>query len=264
MKRLALIFLLACCACSAETPADDKTGNIAAPAQPAAPTRIWLRASDGVAVRGAIYRAEKPRATILLFHQAGSGKDEYATIAPRLAAAGYSALAIDQRSGGSLYGKNETVALTAQPGTDAAESADYLGAKPDLQAAIDWARRQNLPIILWGSSYSSSLVFPVAVENAGKVRAVLAFSPGEYFDDKMLVEHAAAHLTVPAFITSASTPDEIAAARAIAAAVPGGRAEQYVPRTGIHGSSTLIAAKDPGGAEANWQAVLAFLKKVAP
>lgn len=52
---------------------------------------------------------------ILLFHQAGSSKAEYATISPRLVAAGYSALAIDQRSGGELFGSNETAAALAAP-----------------------------------------------------------------------------------------------------------------------------------------------------
>ncbi|MDB5708266.1 MAG: hypothetical protein JWL96_336, partial [Sphingomonas bacterium] len=41
-------------------------------------------------------------------------------------------------------------------------------------------------------------------------------------------------------------------------------AQQYVPKAGVHGSSTLIATKDPKGAEDNWAAVMAFLKKVAP
>lgn len=142
--------------------------------------------------------------------------------------------------------------------------ADFLDAKPDLQAAIDWAKTQHLPVIIWGSSYSASLVFALAGENAGTVKAVLAFSPGEYFDDKMLVAHAAAKLAVPVYITSASKPDEIDAAAAIAHAVPRGLATRYVPKTGVHGSSTLIADRDPQGAAANWVPVMTFLKKVAP
>ncbi|MBX9795833.1 MAG: alpha/beta hydrolase, partial [Sphingomonas sp.] len=55
---------------------------------------------------------------LLLFHQAGSSKDEYAAIAPQLAADGYSALAIDARAGGDLFGPNQTVAALGG-------SADY-------------------------------------------------------------------------------------------------------------------------------------------
>lgn len=218
---------------------------------------IQLKAADGVTVYGRLYPAEHPKAVILLFHQAGSGKGEYASIAPRLVAAGYTALAIDQRSGGSLYGPNESAGRLGRP-------AGYLDAVQDLQAAVDWGVAQHVPIIVWGSSYSSSLVFPIAVENVGKVKALLAFSPGEYFDDKTLVERAAAKLTVPAYITSSPSADEVAGAKAIADAVPHGLATRYVPVVGVHGASTLIAAKDPKGAETNWLPVLAFLKKVAP
>ena len=245
-----------------KNPADNKAATPApnhgaAASDAVAPKAITLRAGDGLTVFARFYAAKQPKALILLFHQAGSSKDEYATIAPRLVKAGYSALAVDARVGGTLFGVNETAAaLTTK--------VDYLEAQKDLQAALLWAEGQNLPVILWGSSYSASLVFTLAEGNAGKVRAILSFSPGEYFDDKSLVEQAAADVTVPVFITSASSADEIAAAGKIAAAVTGGRAEHYVPKDGVHGSSTLIAAKDPKGAEDNWRAVMAFLKKVAP
>lgn len=217
---------------------------------------VTLRALDGLTVFARRYDAKQPKALILLFHQAGSSKDEYATIAPRLAKAGYSALAVDARVGGSLYGTNETAAALST-------KVDYLEAQKDLQAALIWAQQQNLPVILWGSSYSASLVFTLAENHPEKLRAVLAFSPGEYFDDKALVEQAAAKVAVPVFVTSASTADEITAARKIADAVPGARAQQFVPKTGVHGSSTLIAAKNPQGAEDNWRAVIAFLAKVS-
>lgn len=255
--RAAILFCAALLAGCGQSPARDTAAPVAT-ASPAVavPVAMTFRAGDGLTVFARRYDAKKPKALILLFHQAGSSKDEYATIAPRLAAAGYTALAVDARAGGGLYGLNETAAaLTRKP--------DYLEAQQDLQAALNWAERQKLPVVLWGSSYSAALVFPLAVANPGEMSAILSFSPGEYFDDKQLVERAAAAVTVPVFVTSASTPAEIAAARAIAGAVPGGKAQQYVPATGIHGSSTLIAAKDPKGAEANWRAVLAFLAKVA-
>lgn len=228
-----------------------------------APVPIQLKAADGVTVFGLQYRAAQPKALILLFHQAGSSKGEYATIAPRLVAAGYSALAIDQRSGGDLYGPNETAAH-APPKPGQSQDAGYPAAEADLKAALDWGVQQKLPVILWGSSYSAALVFDVAAQNPGKVKALLAFSPGEYMPDKHFVGRAASALTIPVFVDSAANADEIEAARTIADTVPGGRATQYVPVAGVHGSSTLIAAKNPKGADANWQAALAFLKRVVP
>jgi alpha-beta hydrolase superfamily lysophospholipase len=63
---------------------------------------VTLSSRDRVSISALAWEAAQAKAVILLFHQAGSSKAEYATIAPRLAAAGYTALAIDQRSGGSL------------------------------------------------------------------------------------------------------------------------------------------------------------------
>ena len=235
--------------------------NESAPVEEQAPQPVTLTAPDGVTVYGTYYPAANARAVILLFHQAGSSKDEYTTIAPQLQRAGFAALAIDQRVGGSLYGTNQTVA--AYKG-----KTDYLGALPDLEAALAWAKdkAQGRPILLWGSSYSASLVFLVAASKSaeGSVKGVLAFSPGEYFDDKTMVEKAAAKLTLPVFVTSANTLQEEQEAKAILSATKSTDRQQFIPKAGVHGSSTLIAAKNPGGADDNWQAVFAFLKRVAP
>lgn len=230
------------------------------PEQPSmmAVTPVNFMADDGLTVTGRYYRADQPKALILLFHQANSSKDEYAEIAPKLAAAGYAALAIDQRSGGSLFGKNETAARMPQ-------GADYVSALHDLQGALGWARSMSLPVIVWGSSYSSSLVFELAAKNPGKIAAVLSFSPGEYLGDGNPVRAAAEKVKVPVFVTFAKDPEEMAAAKRIFAAVPDPRKVLAVPRmAGVHGSSTLIQARNPKGAADNWAAVLAFLKSVAP
>jgi dienelactone hydrolase len=246
--------LLATTACEAK-PADQ--GGKLAIGQATA-QQVALKASDGVTVHGLYYKAAKPRALILLFHQAGSSKDEYSTIAPQLVKAGFSALAIDQRSGDGMFGTNETAAALGR-------KADYLEARPDLKAALDWARQQKLPIILWGSSYSSSLIFPLAASNPQGVIALLAFSPGEYFADKTMIRAAAAKVKVPVFVASANTKDETGEADPVMAALPkSGRNVRFVPAHGVHGSSMLIPSRNPAGAEENMRAVLSFLDRVAP
>lgn len=245
---LALLSLSACHPKPANVPKETRAMS----AEP-----VTLTAADGVKIAGVYTGVDKPKALILLFHQAGSGKDEYATIAPRLATWGYASLRIDQRAGGDLFGGNETVKALGKP-------ADYLAAKQDLEAALAWAETRKLPVILWGSSYSASLVFLLAAEHPGAVKAVMAFSPGEYFDDKTLVARAAAKVRVPVFATSAQDGHEIDDTRAILAAVPGAK-EQFVPKQGgVHGASTLLRAKNKDGAEPAWAAVIAFLQKVAP
>ena len=249
----ALPLMLAAAACNAQPTGKAATDQAATAS---ASEAVTLKAADGVTVYGRYTKAAKPKALILLFHQAGSSKDEYATIAPRLAEAAYSSLAIDQRAGGGLYGTNETAKALGH-------EADYLEARPDLKAALDWARTQKFPIILWGSSYSSSLIFPLAASDPQGIVALLSFSPGEYFDqDKQMVRTAAAKVNVPVFV--ASTKDETSDADPIFAALPKNPADvRFVPEHGVHGSSTLIAKRNPEGAEENMRAVLAFLDRIA-
>lgn len=216
-----------------------------------------LKTYDKTNIAGWLYQAARPKAVVLLFHQAGSSKDEYATIAPRLAALGYTAYAIDQRSGGDLFGDNSTVHREGR-------STGFLEAKQDLEAALAWARQQGLPVILWGSSYSAALVFLVAADNPADVDAVMAFSPGEYLGDPDLVKRAAARVRVPVYVTSAKDAKEVAAAKSIVDAAASARKLQYVPVAGTHGSSTLIKERDAAGFDANWRSVEAFLAQVVP
>jgi dienelactone hydrolase len=224
----------------------------------AASKPVQLHASDGVAVYGDFYSNGNPhRPLILLFHQAGSNRGEYATIAPRLVDAGFNCLAIDQRAGGDMWGrKNETVEHLGH-------SASYLEAERDLQAALDWARsrKEKGKVILWGSSYSASLVFVLAAQHPDEVGGVLAFSPGEYFEQKDMIRQAAEQVHVPVFITCGSSAQEAANARPIYEAVASKEKVFFIPPAGVHGSKTLRADSDPNGAARNRREVLSFLKK---
>ncbi len=261
MRLLIVAGAAALAACHASPKVDNEQVlvNETEPAKAQASQPVELKAPDGVTVYGTYYPTAAPKALILLFHQAGSSSGEYASIAPRLQREGYAALAIDQRVGGDLYGANRTMAGYAG-------KTDYLGALPDLEAALAWGKAKGMPIVLWGSSYSASLVFLLAnaADAKDSVKAVMAFSPGEYFSDKKLIETAAAKIAVPVFVTSANTMEEQAEAKAIVSATRSTDRQQFVPRTGVHGSSTLNANKNPAGADENWTAVLAFLKRVFP
>src|SRR6185369_5471092 len=95
-------------------------------------------ARDGVQVFADYYSAgSKAKPLILLFHQAGSNRGEYATIGPMLATLGFNALAIDQRSGGPRWGRpNETVEHLGR-------STGFGEALRDLEAAVKWARTSD-------------------------------------------------------------------------------------------------------------------------
>jgi dienelactone hydrolase len=228
---------------------------MASPVQAQEP--VVLTASDGVKVYGDFYpAASKSAPYILLFHQAGSNREEYAPIAPRLVKLGFNCLAIDQRSGGGMWGReNETAQHLGH-------SAEYLDALADIEAALAWARSsgRNGKVLVWGSSYSAALVFLLTAKHGDEIAGVLSFSPGEYLGSPHLVRDAAAKVTVPIFVTSAKDAEEIAAAKAILAASPSQSKTQFVPQiAGVHGSSTLRADRNKAGEAENWQAVETFL-----
>lgn len=219
---------------------------------------ISFQARDGIRVFGDLNPATgESRGTIVLFHMAGSNRAEYRTIAPILNADGFATLAIDQRSGAALWGSaNETA-------DKAKRSYKFVDAIPDLEAAVRYASQQHSgPVVIWGSSYSAALVYVIAARHP-EVRALLAFSPGEYIEGYS-IKSEAQKLSIPAFVTSASDSSEIAEAKALADAVPDHRATQYIPEHGLHGSSTLRQDENPSGSAQNWVPVKAFLEKVLP
>ena len=253
-RRLALALLLLASGCDDPQPQESARRIIGADfVEP-----VLIRASDGVIVHGLDYRAARPRGVVLLFHQAGSSKAEYNEIAARLIDRGFNALAIDQRSGGNLFGINETIQALGR-------STDYAAARPDLDAALNWAKGEQLPIILWGSSYSAGMALELAADHPGEIAGVMAFSPGEYRDKSNGVAAAAARLDLPIYVTAEKTPEEARAAKALLAASPSRDKVYATPRkAGVHGSSTLIPARNPEGAEENWKSVDAFLDRIVP
>ena len=117
---------------------------------------VTLTAADGIAVYGQYWPAAGAKAPLILaFHQAGSSHAEYDPLAPRLNRAGFSVLAIDQRSGGGEFGGTNRTVTTLR------RSAPYDAALADLEAALAWgkAHADGAPVLVLGSSYSAALVF---------------------------------------------------------------------------------------------------------
>lgn len=223
--------------------------------------QVQFKTADGVTIYANYYPAKaSSQPMILLFHQAQSNRYEYSSIAPHLEALGFSCLAIDQRFGGTMFGEdNETDAHMSKA---AAQSHSVEGFEADLEAALAWAHAKNpgRKVILWGSSYSASLVFVIAAKHPAEVAGVLAFSPGEYFPNHpMLIEDAAKRVHVPVFITSENSADAVANATKIFEAVASSNKVHYSAKYAVHGSSTLLADRNPKGANVTWQVVMKFL-----
>lgn len=164
------------------------------------PQAISFESEDGLEVSANLYEIDESSQVIVLCHQARFNKYEYAGIAERLNELGFNCMAIDQRSGGPIAEQqNETNNRAQEQGL----GVDYLDAIQDISAAVDFASdKYGQDVILWGSSYSSTLVLWEALSNE-KVKAVVSFSPGDYFTSLGSLTDSLTNLSIPCFLTAA-------------------------------------------------------------
>jgi len=217
---------------------------------------ITFEAKDGLKVTADLYESNKAGSPfIILFHQAGWSRGEYREIAPKLNDLGFNCLAVDQRSGNTVNGvDNETSKTASSEGLE----TGMINAIPDLEAAISYVKSNYKPsvLIIWGSSYSASLVLKVAGDNPGLVDGVLSFSPGEYFGKDISIANSAGNIQIPVFITSAK--GEKKNWERIFESIPSEQKTNYLPETtGNHGSRALW--KKFSDSKGYWDSVIAFL-----
>jgi len=203
--------------------------------------------------------AEKDAPFMVLCHQAGWSRGEYSETAKWFNGLGFHTLALDQRSGGEVNG---VVNQTAERAKAKGLGTNYLDAKQDIEAALAYVRDTYSPatLVLIGSSYSASLVLRIAGEGTYPLAAVLAFSPGEYFQDQPnYVSAKAAEIQALVFITSAAKERDQWAG--IAQAIPKDQVNTFVPNEkGEHGSRALWEGKS--GWQLYRRAVQAFLARI--
>lgn len=190
---------------------------------------------DGLVITADVYKVNNNPITILLCHQAGFSRGEFRDTALLLNNYGYSVMAIDQRSG---EGVNNVVNETAQLAASKNMKTNYIDAKPDVIAAIDHVYNDNgnNELILLGSSYSATLAMLIGKES-NKIKAVVAFSPGEYYKG-INVQSEVQNLTKPTFVTaSLSETDDLAT---LVSKMKTDNLTHYKPiEEGIHGSRVL-------------------------
>ncbi|WP_298542967.1 alpha/beta fold hydrolase [uncultured Aquimarina sp.] len=219
---------------------------------------INFPSKDGLMMTADVYETNDSNQFVLLFHQAGWSRGEYLEIAPKLNSLGYSCIAMDQRSGGTVNGvENQTKALAEKEG----KQTEFTDAFQDIEAAVGYVKKTYNPekIIIWGSSYSSALVLKYAGDNPDAVNAVLSFAPGEYFGKKNFITSSASNIKVPVFITSAK--NEKKNWSGIYDAIPSGKKQFFLPETkGNHGSRALWDKFSDS--QDYWKAVKEFLKTI--
>ena len=224
--------------------------------------RVTFKSEDGVDVVADLYIIHPDTVPfIILFHQAGWSRGEYLEIAPTLNQMGYNCMAVDQRSGKAVNNvENETFVNAIK----LMKETKYSDALPDIAAAVDHAKKHLAKgkLLIWGSSYSSSLVLKFAGDNADLVDGVLAFSPGEYFKSMGKpadwIATSAANIQCPSFITSSRS--EKNSWWKINEAIQTETKSYFLPETmGNHGSRALWT-KFPDH-RAYWNAVTDFLSQ---
>lgn len=217
---------------------------------------LYFNVKDGLKITADLYHVSNPKGFLLLCHRSHCNRAEYRETAPKLNAFGYSCLAIDQRSGMNVFGETNETKNRAK---EKELSTGFLDAKPDVEAAIDQSYILNgeKPIILFGSSYSASLALLIS-PTTPKVKATVAFSPGEYLKGINLSEQIES-TNKPIFVTSSK--QEIQQVREVVKLVSKKHVTHFKPRVeGFHGSKTLWGSVK--GCETYWKALTRFLKNI--
>lgn len=218
--------------------------------------KVTFVAEDGLKITADLYESNPENPYILLFHQAGYSRGEYRETTRKLSKFGYNCLAVDLRSGGEInYIQNHTALMAVQQGY----ATDYISSEKDIEAAISWAKQQNnQKVILLGSSFSASLCLMVAKDNPD-VKAVIAFSPGEFFEDEFFVKEKIKDLDKPVF--AASSTREFTYVDSILSFVPSKNKTIFAPKKGgEHGSKSLW--KSNPNSQEYWLALTMFFSKI--
>jgi len=218
--------------------------------------RVKFPSKDGVTITADMYEANPDYPWIVLFHKAQSSRGEFQRIAVKLNKLELNCMAVDLRSGKEAnFIVNETYVLAknTELGTE------YLDAEIDMIAAIQKAYIiARKPVIILGSSYSASLAIKLGAEMS-QVKAVVAFSPGEYFGKKLDVAKTAQGLTKPTFIACGS--DEKKYTDPIANAIRSSKKIYFAPpKGGAHGAACLDKGTD--GETEYWIQMINFIQSV--
>ncbi|MEO8234599.1 MAG: acyl-CoA thioester hydrolase/BAAT C-terminal domain-containing protein [Flavobacterium sp.] len=219
--------------------------------------KINFSSLDGIKITADLYKINDTSNYIVLCHLAEHSRGEYKETAVKLNKLGFNCLAIDTRTGNEVFGiKNQThiEAINKKKGTE------YLDSEQDIIAAINFTDsiNNNKGVILLGSSFSASLALKIATTHK-KVKAVLAFSPGEYFGDKLNLKNTIKKLNKPVFVTSSK--EESSNLKLLIENIKSKNKTQFIPiGKGAHGSIALWPFIENN--EEYWTATIKFLKSV--
>lgn len=197
---------------------------------------FWTK--DSVLITADLYETENNVSDyIILIHQEGFSRGEFKEIGSKLIKLGYNCLAIDLRIGDEVnYVVNETVSRLKSTG----KQYSMLDTRLDLNASIEYLYSiEKLPkITTFGSSFSASIALISATED-DRVKAVIAFSPGEYFEPEISVNNTIKNLLKPTYV--ACPKSESVYVKNIIRYISTDNLTFFTPERGdgLHGAKTL-------------------------
>jgi pimeloyl-ACP methyl ester carboxylesterase len=258
MKNLHLILIVGILLTGCKTDKQTKESENNDIKKSSIPENIQFLSLDSLTITANLYDHDRASPVIILCHQAGFNKFEYVEIAKTLFNKGFNCIAIDQRSGGNVIESFNETMLAAKK---LELSTEYVDAEQDIIAAINYgAEKYGKKVILWGSSYSSTLALYIAIENEN-IEAVIAFSPGNYLDEqKGSLKEKLVGFKKPMWVTSSK--EEAPELTALLDSLSLGENQlQYIPTSdGKHGSKALWKTNENN--EEYWEAINEFLKDV--
>lgn len=221
--------------------------------------RVFFQADDGLEITADLYELDETNPYVLLFHQMGSSRGEFHEIAGRLTKFGFNCLAVDLRFGEEeSYVQNET----AQKAKEFSISNRMIDCKKDIEAAIEYAyKKSGKKVVLFGSSFSASLALIIGKDHPN-VQAVIAFSPGEFFQNDFSVNELLVDYPRPVF--AAGMKREEPYLIEMLAMVPDDKKTIFVPGTseGEYGAKALWESNS--SSFEYWLGLLVFFKSIVP
>lgn len=161
--------------------------------------KVTFYASDGLKVTADLYYISSDKPYVVMFHQQGSSRGEFDEIAERIVKLEYNCLSVDLRVGDeNNYTKNETASEAKKNNFP----TTYSDVEKDLEAGILYAYKKcSQPVVVFGSSLSSTLCLKEAIENP-LVSAAIAFSPGEFLKPDYVLKDHIAEINKPVFLAT--------------------------------------------------------------
>ncbi|MBN2350856.1 MAG: dienelactone hydrolase family protein [Bacteroidales bacterium] len=219
--------------------------------------KVYFYSADSLKITADLFLKDYSLPYILLFHQGGFSRGEFREIAGKLMKFNYNCLAVDLRAGDKVnYVRNET----AQRAHENNIPHQMIDAKSDILAAINYvSKNSDQPMVLFGSSFSASLCI-LAAKNNEKVKAVIAFSPGEYFRPEIIVKDELDGFDKPVFVSSSDL--EYTYILDMFSSVPSKQKTIFKPYEGkgIHGAKALWDENEYNGEY--WMELIRFFKKI--